>query len=158
MSKTRELIIDSTLWATPTRLINLLDFIPSKLNIQTQSNTKDDINVHYVEYDNGGFYLVIDNLKGYFDFSHNEGHLNMLFTNRDQELKYHQVWKEIIKLINGGIGQIKDSAQIRLYSKDDLPLGYVFKIHSVTIVLRSVVKKDNNFYPQIALNYCSYEV
>ena len=28
MSEKRELKIDSTLWATPTKLVNLLDFIP----------------------------------------------------------------------------------------------------------------------------------
>ena len=91
MSKTQELKIDSTLWTIPTKLVNLLDFIPSKLTVQTQSNIKYDISVHHVEYDGGGFYLVIDNLKCYFEFSHNEGYLNMLFANSDQELKYHQV-------------------------------------------------------------------
>ena len=79
MSKKQERKIDSTLWTTPTKLVNLLHFIPNKLSVQTQSNAKSNINVHYVEYDNGGFYLVIDNLKGYFDFSNNTGYLNMLF-------------------------------------------------------------------------------
>ena len=154
----QELKIDSTLWTIPTKLVNLLDFIPSKLTVQTESNIKDDISVHYVKYDGSGFYIIIDNLKGYFDFSHNEGYLNMLFASGDQELKYHQVWKDIVTLINGGLGEIKGSTQIRLFSNDDLPLGYVFKIYSITIVLRSVVEKDNKFYPQISLNYSSYEV
>ena len=39
MNKIRELEIDSTLWATPSRLVNLLDFKPEKLNIETESNT-----------------------------------------------------------------------------------------------------------------------
>ena len=30
----RELKIDSTLWATPAKIINLLDFKPEKLNIK----------------------------------------------------------------------------------------------------------------------------
>ena len=33
MNKVKELTIDSTLWATPTRLINLLDCKPEKLSI-----------------------------------------------------------------------------------------------------------------------------
>ena len=53
MSEKKELKIDSTLWTTPTKLVNLLDFIPNKLSVQTQSNAKNNINVHYVEYDNG---------------------------------------------------------------------------------------------------------
>ena len=160
MSEKRELKIDSTLWATPTKLVNLLDFIPNKLSVQTQSDAKSSINVHYVEYDNGGFYLVIDNLKGYFDFSNNAGYLNILFVNNDQQMKYNQVWKEILKLITG-VGEkneLKSDTEIKLFSINDLPVGYVFKIHSITIIVRSVVEKDNKFYPQISLNHCSYEV
>ena len=160
MSEKRELKIDSTLWATPTKLVNLLDFIPNKLSVQTQSDAKSSINVNYVEYDNGGFYLVIDNLKGYFDFSNNSGYLNILFLNNDQQMKYNQVWKEILKLIIG-VGEkneLKSDTEIKLFSINDLPVGYVFKIHSITIVVRSVVEKDNKFYPQISLNHCSYEV
>ena len=160
MSEKRELKIDSTLWATSTKLVNLLDFIPNKLSVQTQSNAKSSINVHYVEYDNGGFYLVIDNLKDYFDFSNNTGYLNMLFVNNDRQMRYNQVWKETLKLINGADEKsvLKSNTEIRLFSIDDLPVGYVFKIHSMTIFIRSVVEKDDKFYPQISLNNCSYEV
>ena len=91
MSEKRELKIGSTLWATPTKLVNLLDFIPNKLSVQTQTDAKNNINVHYVEYDNGGFYFVIDNLKGYFDFNNNSGYLNLLFVNNDQQMRYNQV-------------------------------------------------------------------
>ena len=79
MDKVRELKIDSTLWATPSKIVNLLDFKPEKLSIKTKSNTNNDIKVHQVRYENGGFYLTIDNLRGYFNFSNNLGTLNMLF-------------------------------------------------------------------------------
>ena len=36
MNKVRELKIDSTLWATPSKIINLLDFKPEKLSIETK--------------------------------------------------------------------------------------------------------------------------
>ena len=65
----RELKIDSTLWATPAKIINLLDFKPEKLSIKTEINTNNDIKVHQVRYENGGFYLTIDNIKGYFNIS-----------------------------------------------------------------------------------------
>ena len=51
--------------------------------------------VHQVRYENGGFYLTIDNIKGYFSFSDNIFVLDMIFSNDDQKNKYHQVWKEI---------------------------------------------------------------
>ena len=55
--------------------------------------------VHNVRYENGGFYLTIDNLRGYFNFSNNLGTLNMLFDDTDQQNKYHQAWKDILKLL-----------------------------------------------------------
>ena len=68
---------------------------------------KNDVKVHHVKYEDGGFYLVIDNLEGYFDFNHNVGYLNMLFIINDQKNKYYRVWKEILKIIKGGHGELK---------------------------------------------------
>ena len=62
MAKVKELKNDSTLWATPSKLVNLLNFKPEKLSIETKNNTNNDIKVHQVRYENGGFYLTIDNL------------------------------------------------------------------------------------------------
>ena len=90
MDKVRELKIDSPLWATPSEIVNLLDFKPEKLSIETKSNTNNNIKIHNVRYENGGFYLTIDNLRGYFNFSNNLGTLNMLFADNDQKNKYHQ--------------------------------------------------------------------
>ena len=96
-SNIRELKIDSTLWATPAK-INLLDFKPEKLSIETENSDNIDIKVHQVRYENGGFYLTIGNIKGYLSFSDNNVVLNMIFSNYDQKNKYHQVWKEIFKI------------------------------------------------------------
>ena len=85
MNKVRELKIDSTLWATPAKIVNLLDFKPEKL----KSNTNNGIAVHNVRYENGGFYLTIDNIRVYFNFSNNLGTLTMLFADIDQQDKYH---------------------------------------------------------------------
>ena len=58
----REIKIDSTLWATPAKIINLLDFKPEKVSIKTEINTNNDMKVHQVRYENSGFYLAIDNI------------------------------------------------------------------------------------------------
>ena len=87
MNKVKELRIDSTLWATPARLINLLDFKPEKLSIETESNANNDMKVHNVRYENGGFYLTVDSLRGYFNFSNNLGTLTMLFDDINQQNK-----------------------------------------------------------------------
>ena len=84
MNEVKELEIDSTLWAAPSKLVNLLDFKPEKLSIETKSNSNNDIKVHHVRYENGGFYLTINNLRGFFKFSNNLGTLTMIFANDDQ--------------------------------------------------------------------------
>ena len=153
MNKIRELKIDSTLWATPSKIINLLDFKPEKLSIETKSNINNNIKVHQVRYENGGFYLTI----GYFNFSNNFGTLTTLFANDDQQNKYHQVWKEIFKTINGGNGELKLHEKIRLID-NDLPIEHVFKIPTITIVIRSLIEKNNKFYLELSLNHCLYEI
>ena len=58
----------------------------------------------------------------------------MLFADNDQQNKYHRVWKEIFKIINGGHGELKLHEKIRLFY-NDLPVEHVFKILSVTMLL-----------------------
>ena len=144
MNDVRELEIDSTLWTTPSKIINLLDFKPEKLSTKTKNNSNNNIKVHHVRYENGGFYFTIDNIKGYFNFSNNLGTLNMIFANDDQQNKYHQVWKEILKIINRGNGELKLHEKIRLFD-NDLPVKRVFKIPSITFVIKSLIEKIINF-------------
>ena len=85
MNKTRQLTIHNTLWKDATELVNLRDFISSKLTIKTQYNAKYDLTDYYVEYNGGGFWLVIDDLKGYYDFSNGVSYLNLLFKSEEQK-------------------------------------------------------------------------
>ena len=114
MNKVREIKINSTLWATPPKIVNLLDFKPEKLSIETRGSSNNDIKVHHVTYEYGGFYLTIDNIRGYFNFSNNLGTLTIIFDNDDQQNKYLQIWKEILKIINGGNGKLKLHENIKL--------------------------------------------
>ena len=82
----------------------------------------------------------------------------MLLVKNDQQNKYYRVWKEILKIIDGGHGELKSSKEIGLFAIDDLSTGYAFKIHSMTIVIRSLIEKDNEFSLEISLNHCSYEI
>ena len=157
MNGLRELEIDRTLWTTPSKIINLLDFKPEKLSTETKNNSNNNIKVHHVRYENGGFYLKIDNIKGYFNFSNNLGTLNMIFANDDQQNKYHQVWKEILETINERNGELKLHEKIRLFD-NYLPAKRVFKIPSITIVIKSLIEKNNKFYLELSLNHCLYEI
>ena len=66
MNKVKELRIDGSLWATPARLVNLLDFEPEKISIETENNGNNNMKIHNIRYKNGGFYLTINNLRFYF--------------------------------------------------------------------------------------------
>ena len=143
----------------------MLDFDPKKLGIYTELNSisntpdassKDLIEVYEVRYDDGGFCLVIDDIKGYFNVDDNIGSiLNMILTD-DQKNKYHQVWKEIVKNVNDGNGELILHEKSRLIDSD-FPIEKIFKIHSITIAIKSLIKKDNKLYLELALNRCLFE-
>ena len=98
--------------------------------------------MYEVRYDDGGFYLVIDDIKGYFNVDDNIGSiLNMVLTD-DQKNKYHQVWKEIFKNVSDGNGELMLHEKIRLIDSN-FPIEKIFKIHSITIVIKSLIEKDN---------------
>ena len=186
MNKVRELKIDNTLWATPAKIINLLDFNSEKLTIDKvldsdcnetrtcnhlvrkrtlnhlarlaiDASSKDLTEIHQVRYENGGFYLTIDNIKGYFKLDDNmNGILDMILTD-DQKNKYHQVWKEVFKLVNNENGELELHEKIRLFDIN-LPIEKIFKIPSITIVIESLIEKENKFYLELALNHCFYEI
>ena len=134
MNKVRELRIDSTLQASPAKIINLLDFKPEKLSIKTENNANNNIKVDQVRYENGGFYLTIDNIKGYFNISNNISILDMIFSDNYQRNKYHQVWKEIFKVINDKNGELKMHEKMRLFDSN-LPIENIIEIPSTTIVI-----------------------
>ena len=151
----KELKIDNTLWAKPAKLVNLLDFKPEKLSIKTENDGL-SIKVHQVRYENGGFYLTIDNMKGYFKLDDNiSGILDIILTD-DQKNKYHQVWKEVFKLVNNENRELKLHEKIRLF--DIEKIEKIFKIPSITIVIKSLIEKERTFYLELALNHCFYEM
>ena len=144
----KELRIDSTLRATPAKLVNLLDFKPEKLSIKTENDKSSTIITHQVRYENGGFYLTIDNIKGYFSFINNNVVLNMIFSNDDQ--------KNFFKIVDNGNGELKLHEKI-VSSNNDIPNDEIIKIPSVTIAIMSLLEKDNKFYLELALNHLSYQ-
>ena len=140
--------------------LRLLDFKPKKLNIKTKNDKLITIITHQVRYENGGFYLTIDNIKGYFRFidsSTTNVVLNMIFSNDDQKNKFHQVWKEIFKIVDNGNGELKLHENIVL-SDSNISTDEIIKIPSVTIVINSLLEKDNKFYLELSQNHLSYKL
>ena len=76
---------------------------------------------------------------------------------------YVNVWEEIRKAINKNGGDDysdfnKDYCVIKFDSEDDVPLGCLVHIYSLTIVVRLVFEKDYGLYPQVYLDDCLYDV
>ena len=135
----------------------MIDFELKEISIETENNTNNNIKVHNIRYENGGFYLTINNSRGYFNFNNNRGILTMLFDDINKQNKYYQVWKDIFKIINRGQGELKLYEKVGLYDSD-LPIKQVFKIHSITVVMKSLMEKNNTFYLELSLNHCLYKL
>ena len=69
--------------------------------------------------------------------------------------KYHQVWKEIFKLVDNKNGELNLHEKIVL-PDIDIYTDELIKISSVTIVIMSLVEKK--IYLELALNHCLYEI
>ena len=82
--------------------------------------------MYEVRYDDGGFYLVIDDIKSYFIIDDNvDSILNLILTD-DQKIKYHQVWKEIFKKVKDENGELILHEKIRLIDSN-FPIEKILK-------------------------------
>ena len=62
--------IKDPLFTYHARLVNIIDFNPEKSSIEKVFAINDELeHIYYVKYNNNSFYLVIDDLKGYFKYS-----------------------------------------------------------------------------------------
>ena len=62
--------IKDPLFTHHAQLVNILDFNPKKLSIEKVCDINDELErIYYVKYGEYPFYLVIDDLKGYFKYS-----------------------------------------------------------------------------------------
>ena len=64
-------------------------------------------------------------------------------------------WKSITNKINAGI-RIKDYDKFRFNSDIDLPLNTIIEFRSLLINVSCVIGKDNEYFPEIYLDECSY--
>ena len=157
--------IKDPLFTYSTQLVNILDFNPKKLTIEKVCAINDEIErIYYVKYGGDPFYLVIDDLKGYFKYSKEE-ELKFIMKNQKKRKIYDQIWDKIKELFNS-IDYINfrfsdysgDRNVIRFNTDDTLPLDAMVSVYSMTIVIRSVYKTClDRFYPQIYLKNCTYK-
>ena len=67
-------------------MVNILDFNPKKLRIEKVGAINDKLErIYYVKYDKDPFYLIIDDLKGYFNYSKEKDMIKLKFIIEDQK-------------------------------------------------------------------------
>ena len=83
----------------------------------------------------------------------------MIFTSKSQKMMYTRIWEEIKKAIDkveAFSNYNKNYDVISFDTYDILSLNSIINISSLTIIIKSVFKDNNRFYPQIYLTNCRY--
>ena len=127
----------------------MVDFNPKKLSIEKLCAINDEIErIYYFKYDGYPFYLVIDDLKGYFKSS-KEKELKFIIEDQKKRKIYNQIWDKIKELINSidCVGfrfcdYSRDRNVIRFDTDDALPLNAMVSVYSMKIVIRSVYRSS----------------
>ena len=156
-------------------MVNILDFNPKKLSIEKAYAIDDEQeHIYYIKYGGDPFYLVINDLKGYFKYSKEKNttessehrkELEFIIEDQKQAKIYNQIWNKIKELINsidgvdfGFSDYFRDHGIIIFNTDDTLPLEDIVSICSITIIIRSVYRDYyDRFYPQIHLENCIYK-
>ena len=64
-----------------------------------------------------------------------------------------------IEKINNKLGEYeKDFMKVKFNSDNSLSLNKTLKLHNMTIMVQSVFKEDDKYYPQTFLDECLYEL
>ena len=88
--KMTELGIKNRLFFHPDKLNNILDMNLNKISI-SDILENDDLAIYFIKYNNNIFYLVIDDVKGYFEKTNGDNYLTITFDNEKYE-KYLKVY------------------------------------------------------------------
>ena len=81
--------IKNPLFTYYSRLVNILDFNPKKLSIEKVCAINDKLQrIYYVKYNKDPFYLIIDDLKGYFKYSKEKDTAELSSLERRKELEF----------------------------------------------------------------------
>ena len=104
-------------------------------------------------------YFIINRLIGYIEEidGSNDKYLVAVSSLRNRNIinALDMVWSSIKDKINPGI-KIKDYDKFRFNSDIDLPVNMIIELRSLLINVSCVIEKDNEYYPEIYLDYGTY--
>ena len=138
----------------PSKLNNILDINLDKISVENILSSN-YLGIYYIKHNENVFYLVIDDIKGYFE-TNGDGinYLTIIFDNEKYEKIFKSIWNKIKE--NKFDECAKNYNVISFKSDDILKYGYPINISTITIIIRSLFKNDCYYYPQIYLDNCSY--
>ena len=133
-------------------MVNILDFNPKKLSIENVcANNDEQEHIYYIKYGRDPFYLVINDLKGYFKYSKEKSttdpsssernslkhkkELEFIIEDQKQAKIYNHIWNKIKELINSVDGvnfgfsdYFRDHGIIIFDTDDTLPFTKVLQV------------------------------
>ena len=79
----------------PSKLNNILDINLDKISVENILSSN-DLGIYYIKYNENVFYLVIDDIKGYFE-TNGDGinYLTIIFDNEKYEKIFKSIWNKI---------------------------------------------------------------
>ena len=115
-------------------------------------------------------YLIINKIKGHFEevdgdkyliISSENGNIMQKYQEDFDGIKIKNIIQKIIKKIND-YGQLikydENYMKIKFNTDDNIPLNKIIYFPTIIIIIRSITKKDDKYYPQLFLDDCLYEV
>ena len=104
-------------------------------------------------------YFFIDRLIGFIEEIDGSSDKYLVVTsslrNKNIISYIDTIWRSIKNKINPSI-KIKDYDKFRFNSDIDLPVNTIIEFCSLLINVSCVIEKDNEYYPEIYLDECSY--
>ena len=85
--------IKTRLFTLFAKLVNIFYFNFKILSVRKAGSSETCI--YYIDYNKDPFYLVVNDLKGYFEQNDDNKYLTMIFTSKSQKMMYTRIWEEI---------------------------------------------------------------
>ena len=140
------------------------DFNVNSLRV-TKKESRIGANIYYIRCDLNPdddtiipLYFFINDLIGYIeeiDGSNDKYLVVSSLHNNNIISDIDTIWRSIENKINPGI-KIKDYDKFRFNSDIDLRLNTIIEFRSLLINVSCVIEKDNEYYPEIYFDECSY--
>ena len=145
--------------------ISYIDYFDVNSLKVTKKESRIGVNIYYTRCDVNldddtiiPLYFIIGCLIGYIekiDGSSDKYLVVSSLHNKNIISDIDTIWRSIENKINPGI-KIKDYDKFRFNSDIDLPLNTIIEFRSLLINITCVIEKDNEYYPEIYLDKCSY--